>query len=48
MEALTLALAGLILMSLLGALAMAFGTDSRDGMDDTRLDAPRPFVGSAR
>ena len=48
MEALTFALAGLVVILALGALASIFGADSRDGADDPRMDPQLPLVGGAR
>ena len=48
MDALTFALAAIVVLALLGALASAFGADSRDGFEDPRMDPPLPLVGGAR
>jgi hypothetical protein len=48
MEALTLALVGLIAILLLGALASVFGADSRESFEDPRMDPPLPLVGGVR
>lgn len=49
MEALTLAIAGIMAILVLGALAATFGTDSRDSVEsDHRLDPQRLPAGGIR
>ena len=47
MDALTFALVAFIAILLLGALAVGFGADSRDGANDERLDPALPIAGGA-